>query len=80
MNLSRHAAVLWRFRRVTAVGVFVGIFLAIFASYRIGSGGLTPRGSETWTAVSSILVTQPGFPEGRVTLPTTQVNDAVIPA
>jgi hypothetical protein len=77
MNLSRHAAVLWRFRRVTAVGVLVGIFLAIFASYRIGSGGLTPRGSETWTAISSILVTQPGFPEGRVTLPTTQVDDAV---
>ncbi len=41
MNLGRHAAVLWRFRRVTAVGVFVGIVLAILASYRVGSGGLT---------------------------------------
>jgi hypothetical protein len=74
MNLGRHAAVLWRFRRVTAVGVVIAIFLAVLASYRIGPGGLTPRGSETWTANSSILVTQPGFPEGRVTLPTQQID------
>jgi hypothetical protein len=77
MNLARHAAVLWRFRRVSAVGILLGIFLAIFASYRIGPGGLTPRGSETWTAVSSVWVTQPGFPEGRVVLPTQQVDGAV---
>jgi hypothetical protein len=77
MNLSRHASVLWRFRRVTAVGVVVGIALAVLAGYQVSSSGLTPRGSEVWTANSQILVTQPGFPEGRVTLPTAQDGNAV---
>jgi hypothetical protein len=77
MNLARHASVLWRFRRVTAAGVALGIFLAILASYRVSSNGLHPRGSETWSAVSSILVTQPGFPEFRVTLPQTEIGQGV---
>lgn len=77
MNLARHASVLWRFRRVTAAGVVIGIVLAILASYRVGPGGLEPRGVETWSAVSQILVTQPGFPEGRVTLPEKQLDSAV---
>jgi hypothetical protein len=77
MNLARHASVLWRFRRVTLAGVLLGIVLAVLASYRVSSSGLTPRGVETWSAVSSILVTQPGFPEGRVTLPEKQIDDGV---
>jgi hypothetical protein len=77
MNLSRHASVLWRFRRVTVAGIVIGIVLAIFASYRVSTNGLEPRGSETWSAVSSILVTQPGFPEGRVTLPEAQIGVGV---
>jgi hypothetical protein len=77
MNLARHATVLWRFRRVTIAGVLLGIVLAVLASYRVSSSGLTPRGTETWSAVSSILVTQAGFPEGRVTLPEKQIDTAV---
>jgi hypothetical protein len=30
---------------------------------------MTARGSSTWGSDASLLVTQPGFPEGRVTLP-----------
>lgn len=75
MNLGRHAAVLWRFRVVTVCGVLLGLLLAVAASYQLPS--LTPRGQEVWTANSSLLVTQPGFPEGRVTLPQQQVQDAV---
>jgi len=74
MNLARHASVLWRFRRVTAAGVLLGIALAVFAGYHVSSSGLTPRGTESWSAVSSILVTQAGFPEGRVTLPQKQIG------
>ncbi|HEX5622181.1 MAG TPA: hypothetical protein VFX51_27390 [Solirubrobacteraceae bacterium] len=74
MNLARHASVLWRFRRVTAVGVVLGISLAIFAGYHVGSNGLTPRGTSTYSAVSSIWVTQAGFPEGRVALPQTPIG------
>jgi hypothetical protein len=80
MNLARHASVLWRFRLVAVAGLTIGIVLAILASYKVGFDGgpsLTPRGSETWTATSSILVTQPGFPEGRVTLPEEQTEAAV---
>jgi hypothetical protein len=70
MNLARHAAVLWRFRRITAAGLLLGIFLAIYASYQISPSGLKPRGTSTYTSQSQLLVTQPGFPEGRSVLPT----------
>jgi hypothetical protein len=79
MNLARHAAVLWRFRLVAIAGLTIGLALAILASYKVGFDGgpsLTPRGTETWTASSQILVTQPGFPEGRVTLPEEQIQGA----
>jgi hypothetical protein len=69
MNLARHAAVLWRFRRITAAGLLLGIFLAVFASYSISPSGLKPRGASTYTSQSQLLVTQAGFPEGRVVLP-----------
>ena len=68
MDLAQHAAVLWRFRAVVAGGLVLGIVLAVLAAYQLPS--LTPRGSETWTSESSLLVTQAGFPEGRSTLPT----------
>ena len=41
----------------------LGIVLAVLAAYQVPS--LTPRGSETWSSESSLLVTQSGFPEGR---------------
>jgi hypothetical protein len=74
MNLARHAAVLWRFRSVTAAGVVIAVGLAIFAGYHVSPSGLTPRGTSTYSAASQILVTQAGFPEGRVTLPTKQID------
>jgi hypothetical protein len=74
VDLSRHAAVLWRFRAVAAGGLALAVFLAILASYQPTKSGLHARGFETWQANSSILVTQPGFPEGRVTLPTEQLG------
>jgi hypothetical protein len=74
MNLARHAAVLWRFRLITATGLFLGISLAILASYKVsfdGGPSLQARGSATWKSDALLLVTQPGFPEGRVVLPDT---------
>jgi hypothetical protein len=82
MNLATHAAVLWRFRAVTVTGIVLGIVLAVLAAYKVGWDGgpsLEPRGSETWTSESSLLVTQEGFPEGRVTLPETPLPGAVPP-
>ena len=68
MDLAQHAAVLWRFRAVVAGGLVLGIVLAVWRPTSFPS--LTPRGSETWTSESSLLVTQSGFPEGRVRFPT----------
>lgn len=70
MNLARHVAVLWRYRVITAACLLLGVLLAIFASYKVTTGGLVPRGLATYSSTSQILVTQPGFPEGRVVLPT----------
>jgi hypothetical protein len=76
MNLARHAAVLWRFRRVTAAGLLLGLALAVYASYDISPSGLKTRGTSTYTSQSQLLVTQQGFPEGRSVLPTSPVLGA----
>src|SRR5215217_1126307 len=75
MNLARHAAVLWRFRRITAVGLLLGIFLAVYASYDISPSGLHRRGNPTYTSRSQLLVTQAGCPECRTVLPVTPPLD-----
>src|SRR3954447_23186863 len=80
MNLARHAAVLWRFRTVTVAGFGFAVVLALLASYQpVFAGGISlkARGTETWSATSSLLVTQAGFPEGRVTLPQKQIDTGV---
>jgi hypothetical protein len=71
MNLARHAAVLWRFRGVTAAGLLLGILLAVYASYDISTSGMVRRGHPTYTSRSQLLVTQPGCPECRSVLPVT---------
>jgi hypothetical protein len=63
MDLAQHAAVLWRFRAVVAAGLVLGVVLAVLAAYQVPS--LTPRGSETWSSESSLLITQSGGPEFR---------------
>ena len=71
MNLARHAGVLWRFRAVTAGGLLLGLILALLASYQVGPSGIKKRGTSVYSSTSSVLVTQPGFPEGRSVFPAT---------
>ena len=70
MDLDRHIAVLWKRRRIIIAGAILGIVTAILAAYQPTSGGLERRGGEEWSSSSMVLVTQKGFPWGRVTLPT----------
>lgn len=76
MNLDWHLRVLWRHRVVVALGLVVGLVLAFLAAFQVSlSGGptLERRGTELWSSSSRMLVTQLGFPEGRVTLPAAAV-------
>lgn len=72
MNLYRHINVLWRGRAIVAVGLLVAIALAILACFKVSFDGgpkLAWRKPETWSSQTKLLITQPGFPEGRSVLP-----------
>ena len=68
MNLERHLSVLWRFRAITALGILLGFALAFLAAFDV-TNGMERRGTEEWSSVSQIFVTQEGCPWCRVTLP-----------
>lgn len=68
MNLERHLSVLWRYRLITLSGILLGAFIAFVAAFDV-THGLERRGTEQWSSVSQIFVTQEGFPWGRVTFP-----------
>lgn len=72
MDLRRHIQVLWRFKAIVAGGLVLGVIMALLASFSISfSGGpkLEWRSDQTYSSVSTLFVTQQGFPWGRVTLP-----------
>jgi len=69
MNLERHLEVLWRHRLLVVTGLVLAVVVAFLATFKVSSSGLERRGSEVWSSTSQILVTQKGFPWGRVTLP-----------
>jgi hypothetical protein len=68
VNLERHLSVLWRYRAITILGIVLGAVLAFLAAFDV-THGLQRRGTEQWSSVSQIFVTQEGFPWGRVTFP-----------
>jgi hypothetical protein len=68
MNLHRHLSILWRFRFILVGGVVLGILLGILALFQVTSSGLAWRAQQTWSSQSTLYVTQPGFPDGRVVL------------
>lgn len=74
MNLGRHFSVLWRFKLVMLGGIVLGVLLAILAAFHVPE--MKRRGSEQWQSQSDILVTQQGFPWGRVTLPDQTISPA----
>jgi hypothetical protein len=66
MDFGLYARVLWRFRFLVAVGAILATSLASLSVVRVSSDGLTYRQSQLWMSNIRLLVTQTGFPEGRL--------------
>jgi hypothetical protein len=69
MDLRTHFAVLQRFRLLIVASVIVAFLLAAVAIFQVPpkDGGLFQfRKKEIWSSTSTLYITQPGFPEGRI--------------
>jgi hypothetical protein len=69
MDLRTHFAVLRRFRLLVVASVLLGTVLAAVALFEVPpkDGGLVQfRKKEVWSSTSTLYITQPGFPEGRI--------------
>jgi hypothetical protein len=69
MDVALYSRVLWRFKGVVVAGLLLAILLAVLSTARVELKGGIPsfayRQNETWTSITNIFVTQPGFPLGR---------------
>jgi hypothetical protein len=77
VDFPLYASVLWRFRRLVALGVLLAVALATLSMARVGSGGIEYRQSELWSSTTRLGVTQRGFPEGRLFAVGATPEDAV---
>jgi hypothetical protein len=66
VDFRLYARVLWRFRLLVVAGVILATSLALLSQVRISSSGITYRQTELWSSTMRLLVTQHGFPEGRL--------------
>src|SRR3954451_14555472 len=66
MDLRLLAQVLSRHRGVVAIGLVLVGLLTVLSVVRITSSGVSYRQQEKWQTSAKLLVTQAGFPEGRV--------------
>jgi hypothetical protein len=66
LDFRLYARVLWRFKPVVALGFVVAVGLAFMATVKVTAHGLTYRQSELWSSGARLLVTQQGYPEGRL--------------
>lgn len=68
MDLQLYARVLWRFRFLMLLGFILATSLAFLSMVRVSfdeSPLLTFRHQELWVSRSTLLITEPKFPEGR---------------
>jgi hypothetical protein len=61
MDLALHLRVIWRYRRVAAIGLILAIALTSLAAWKLKA--------DTWKSNSTLFVTQAGFPWGRTITP-----------
>lgn len=67
MELERHLGVFWRHRRLLGIAALLGLVLAFVAAFKVPE--MKRRGDTIYSSSSTVMVTQPGFPWGRVVLP-----------
>ena len=66
MDFRLYTRVLWRFRVIVAAGFALALILATLSIVRVTPHGVSYRHSELWSTTTRLLVTQRGFPEGRL--------------
>ena len=74
MDLGLYASVLWRFRWIVILGMLLAVVLTVLSVAKVTSDGLEYRKAETWQAQTTLLLTQPGFPEGRALFPNSETQ------
>ena len=66
MDFQLYARVLWRFKLLFLLGLMLAIALATLSLVSVSGKGLTYRQTELWTSSTRVLITQQGFPTGRL--------------
>ena len=67
MDFRLYARVLWRFRVLFALGLLLATALAMLSIVKVSADGTTYRKGQLWSSTRlRLLVTQKGFPEGRL--------------
>lgn len=69
MDLTLFFRVVWRYRLLVAAGLLIAVLAAFMTLVRVDPGGSPPlslRGEELWGSTTTVFVTQPGFPWGRL--------------
>jgi hypothetical protein len=72
MDLALYTRVLWRFRVIVIAGFVLACLLAFLSYARVSFAGGSPkisyRQAETWQSKTRLLITQPGFQIGKLSL------------
>jgi len=66
VDFQLYARVLWRFRLLVVCGLLLATTLAVLSVVRVSSDGLKYRQTELWSSSTRLIVTQQGFPWGRL--------------
>jgi hypothetical protein len=69
MDIRYHLRILWRWRVILFGGLVLATLLAFLVTFKPTLGGAEWRSQATFKSTSRVMVTQPGFPLGRATLP-----------
>ena len=66
VDFQLYARVLWRFRLLVVCGLLLATTLALLSVVRVSPDGLKYRQTELWSSTTRLIVTQQGFPWGRL--------------